>query len=118
MSATPAARIIAGRYQVIRRLGAGAFGEVFEVNDLFMSQVCALKFLRPGSVSSVWTEAQVLRQLEGEYILPVRNADWASGVPYIVTDVANNGTLTARIPAEIGVEISTCLLYTSPRPRD
>lgn len=46
MSATPAARIIAGRYQVIRRLGAGAFGEVFEVNDLFMSQVCALKFLR------------------------------------------------------------------------
>ena len=51
-------------------------------------------------------------RLEGEYILPVRNADWASGVPYIVTDVANNGTLTARIPAEIGVEISTAVGWT------
>jgi serine/threonine protein kinase len=84
-------QIIAGRYEVRNALGSRAFGEVHEVFDHNLKQACALK-IHNRMVAGPWTEAQTLRQLDGEYILKVLNADLAEGAPYVVTHLATNGT--------------------------
>jgi serine/threonine-protein kinase len=50
-----------------------------------------------------WLEAQLLTQLSGDFVLPVQTAEFAAGAPIIVTDLAHNGTLAMRIPADRGV---------------
>ncbi|WP_094361235.1 serine/threonine-protein kinase [Mycobacterium marinum] len=103
-------RIIAGRYEVRRALGSGAFGEVYEVFDHNLKQVCALK-IHNQLVAGPWTEAQILRQLDGEYILKVLNADLAAGAPYVVTHLATNGTVADQIGPGIGIPITAAVRW-------
>lgn len=90
-----ATRLIANRYAVRRRLGTGGQGEVYEVVDTHEADVVALKLLTSVSPGGPWVEAQILRQLADPHILPIRNADVASGRPYIVTELAVHGALDA-----------------------
>ena len=101
--------IIAGRYRIVRSLGSGTQGEVYQVEDLHQRQVVALKFLGGLSLGA-WHEAQVLTGLRGDYILPVHNADVASGVPYIVTNLARHGTLKDKTPPT-GLSIDEAVRY-------
>lgn len=105
MTATPASPIVAGRYEVRRRLGQGAFGEVYEVFDLHLKQVCALKLLATTPFGN-WAEAQILRQVHGEFILPVLNADLAAGRAYVVTELATHGTVADQIVNRVGIRIA------------
>lgn len=84
--------VIDGRYTIQSFLGSGASGEVYEVIDAHQGQTYALKLFRPVPGAPPWHEAQVLTQLESDFILPVRNADIANGLPYIVTDLAIHGS--------------------------
>lgn len=94
--ATP---LIANRYAVRRTLGTGGQAEVYEVLDTFESDVVALKLLTSLPGSGPWGEAQILRRLGDPHILPIRNADLASGRPYIVTELATHGTLESAVAA-------------------
>lgn len=105
-----AGKIIAGRYEVRKALGSGAFGEVYEVFDHNLKQVCALK-IHNRMVAGPWTEAQILRQLDGEYILKVLNADLAEGAPYVVTHLATNGTIADQIQPDVGVLITAAVRW-------
>lgn len=105
MTAAPTPpQIIAGRYEVRKSLGAGHFGEVFEVLDHHLNHVCALKIINSTPLGT-WAEAQILRQVHGEHILPVLNADLASGLPYVVTDLATHGTVADQIVKGVGIPI-------------
>ena len=103
-SATPttvldmAVPMIANRYAVQRQLGAGR-ADVYEVIDTHEGDVVALKLLRRIAPGAVWNEARILRRLSDAHILPIRNADLASGQPYIVTELAQHGTLADRLAA-------------------
>lgn len=89
----PAGFLVDGRYEVRGSLGNGTYGEVYEVFDHTQHQVVALKLLDPTKCGPwPWHEAVQLTRLRSEYILPVWNASIANGVPYIVTEVARNGT--------------------------
>ena len=96
--ATP---LIANRYRVQRQLGLGGQGEVYEVVDTFEGDTAALKLLTRSGPSGPWIEAQILRRLADPHILPIRNADLASGRPYIVTELAIHGDVD-RIVAAAG----------------
>ncbi|EUA03197.1 tyrosine kinase family protein [Mycobacterium kansasii 824] len=93
-----------------KALGSGAFGEVYEVFDHNLKQVCALK-IHNRMVAGPWTEAQILRQLDGEYILKVLNADLAEGAPYVVTHLATNGTIADQIQPDVGVPITAAVRW-------
>src|ERR1700735_5353836 len=85
--------LIANRYDVIRRLGGGSFGEVFEVEDQYQGGRLALKLLEASNLTEAWSEAEILTRLRSPYILEVRNADIdESGVPFLVTELASNGS--------------------------
>lgn len=94
-----AAPVIAGRYVVRRQLDVGGQGEVYEVLDAHENDVVALKLLTLVLAGGHWHEARILRRLSDAHILPIRNADLASGRPYIVTELARHGALSDRLSA-------------------
>ncbi|CEA06923.1 Serine/threonine-protein kinase PrkC [Arthrobacter saudimassiliensis] len=49
--------------------------------------------------------------LAGEYILPVRNASHVVGVPYIVTEVAECGSVATRIKPGVGVPVEQAIRW-------
>lgn len=96
---SPTPQIIAGRYEVLDELGHGSQGTTYKVRDRHQGELVALKLLRGLNPFGPWHEAVVLTQLRDEHILPIRNADFFSGVPGIVTELAQHGTVQDKIKA-------------------
>jgi serine/threonine-protein kinase len=100
--------MIAGRYEVLEVLKKGRQGEVYRVLDHNENAVGVLKLidtnLLPGGV---WDEAHALRRLADDHILPIRNADVTAGQPYIVTALAEHGTLENELEASRGLGLPT-----------
>lgn len=108
--ATP---LIANRYAIRRPLGVGGQGEVYEVVDTHEGDVVALKLLTRVGTGGPWVEAHILRRLSDPHILPIRNADVASGRPYIVTELAVHGALDgalARVSA-CGLDVDDAVRF-------
>lgn len=85
--------VIDARYELIRHLGGGNYGEVYEVKDHNQGQIVALKILDPAKCGPwPWAEATTLTRLRSQYILPIWNASVAQGAPYVVTELATGGT--------------------------
>ncbi|MBE1514315.1 serine/threonine-protein kinase [Nesterenkonia halotolerans] len=103
--------MIADRYEKVRDLGGGAFGEVYEVIDHHLGgTTAALKLLKSHPLG-IWEEAQVLRRVAGEHLLPVQNADLAAGVPFIVTDLATHGSIAEQITPHVGMPIDRAIRW-------
>lgn len=111
-SGFPPGMILAGRYEVIRPLGSGGQGVVYEVFDHHLQQLSAFKLLTAIPSSGPWAEAAMLTQLSGKFLLPVRNADLVSGQPYVVTEVARHGTAEDHLATGLGVAPGLAVLWT------
>lgn len=83
----------------------GGGGEVYEVFDSYEGEVVVLKLIQNVPTGNPWHEAQILRRLNDPHILPIRNADVASGIPYVVTERATHGTLDTRLTASSGLGV-------------
>ena len=93
----PTGSLIARRYEVLGSLGSTSVGgSVLLCTDTYESGAVAIKALTRRS-TSVWAEAQHLRQLQDEHILPIRNAFSDTGTAFLVTDVAKHGTVQDEI---------------------
>jgi serine/threonine protein kinase len=96
-------QLIDGRYEIQAVLVPGGQGEVYRVLDHRETDVYVLKLLDPNVLTgNVWQEAQILRQLRDDHILEIRNASVALGRPYIVTALAQHGTLETALEATNG----------------
>lgn len=104
--------IIANRYEVLRPLGKGSFGEVFEVRDHTLDTTCALKLLSDDVLFGPWNESQLLRGLRGEYILPVLNADVVAGRRYVVTEIMTGGTVEDHVSPGVGMPTDQAVRWT------
>lgn len=104
--------VIANRYEVVRGLGSGSFGEVWEVHDHTLGTRCALKLLSDQVFAGPWSESQILRGLSGEYVLPILNADVVQGRRYIVTEVMSGGTVEDRIMPKVGMDVSQAVRWS------
>jgi serine/threonine-protein kinase len=103
---------INNRYEIRGYLGGGANGEVYEVFDHHQEHLCALKLFQQTTVTGAWHEAAVLTGLDGEFVLPILNADLAAGVPFIVTEILTNKGIDSRIVPDIGVDVEPAARWT------
>src|SRR5688572_20016961 len=86
----------AGRYELLRQLGAGQFGTVHLAEDLDEGDQVAVKLLKPGvPFDAALLEGQLQRRLSGsERIVSLRNIDArTSAGPIVVTDYWPGGSV-------------------------
>ncbi len=82
-----------GKYRLDRKIGRGAFAEVWKARDTVENRSVALKLAHPDSVvewgrDKIEHEARIASRLEHPGVVAIRNADWIDGRFAIVTDLA------------------------------
>jgi serine/threonine protein kinase/formylglycine-generating enzyme required for sulfatase activity len=120
-----------GRYRVLRRLGAGGFGQVYLARDDDLDRPVAIKVAhpwrvaRPGDVELFLAEARTLARLDHPGIVPVFDVGRIDGGScYVVSRYIEGSDLAARIgqerpswreSAEVVAAVAEALHYTHRR---
>lgn len=107
-------QMLGGRYEILDVLKPGAQGEVYKVRDDYQNEIVVLKLFDPQLVpGGMWAEAQALNKLADDHILPIRNADLILGQPFIVTQLAEHGTLEDALTknANLGLPLDDTLKW-------
>ncbi|ABS25640.1 serine/threonine-protein kinase [Anaeromyxobacter sp. Fw109-5] len=92
-----------GRFQVLRELGTGGFGVVYEARDEALGRRVALKMLRPdrsrGAPEARWLveEAEAAAQLQHPNIVALHDLGMYRGQPYLVFELLTGETLERRL---------------------
>lgn len=96
--------LVGGRYRIVRELGRGAMGVVFEAVHEGLGRKCALKLLRPAqssdedAVRRFEREARILAKLDSPHLVEVLDvARTELGVPYLVMELLEGESLEARL---------------------
>jgi predicted Ser/Thr protein kinase len=128
--AAPEPTEIAARYQVIKKLGAGAFGTVYKAKDKILGRMVAIKTIRLEGLAAAGTsldelmdrfkrEAQVSAQLKHPNIVTIYDIGEAGGVSYIAMEfidgvgldrvIATGGQLTLERATVLGAQVADAL---------
>ncbi len=92
-----------GRFRVVRRIGAGGMGVVYEALDVALGRPVALKRMKPAQAASpsgrrrFLREAQAVAALDHEHIVPVYEVGEDGGLPFLVMKLLQGETLAARL---------------------
>ncbi|HLA76534.1 MAG TPA: protein kinase [Vicinamibacteria bacterium] len=121
---------IAGRYQVIQKLGAGAFGTVYKARDKVLGRMLAIKTIRLEGLAAAGAsldelldrfkrEAQVSAQLKHPHIVTIYDIGEAEGLSYLAMEfidgvglervIASAGRLPLERAAAIGAQVAEAL---------
>ncbi len=82
-----------GKYRLDRRIGQGAFAEVWKARDTVENRLVALKVTH-GDAATQWgrsaieNEARIASRLHHPSVVAIRNADWIDGRFVIASDLA------------------------------
>jgi hypothetical protein len=97
---TPSAPVLGvGNYRIIRRLGSGGMGTVYEAEDHDTGQRVALKVLKPqaasnpGAIERFRQEGKVASMIAHPRCVFVLKTDEEAGQPYIVMELMPGATL-------------------------
>lgn len=100
--------VIAGRYRIERRLGAGGMGSVYLVQHVHTEERLALKVLHKAviadsnSLERFRREARTPAKIDSEYVVRVTDADAAAelgGAPFLVMEYLRGQDIDQRIEA-------------------
>ena len=129
-SSVPEPAEIAGRYQIIKKLGAGAFGTVYKAKDKILGRMVAIKTIRLEGLAAAGTgldelmdrfkrEAQVSAQLKHPNIVTIYDIGEAGGVSYIAMEfidgvgldrvIATGGQLPLERAVVLGAQVADAL---------
>jgi len=93
-----------GRFEIVRELGRGEFGIVFEAKDRQLGRLVAFKAVRPGRRSQVMfrqerlqREAEAVAQLTHPNIVSLYDAGTCKSGPYLILELLRGETLQARM---------------------
>ena len=102
--------IIEGKYELVRLLGEGAMGSVFEGRHVRIGRRVALKFLHrdhndePEILARFMREAQAAAAIGSEYIIEVTDiGETDEGKPYLVMEYLEGEDLDSTLEREIRV---------------
>lgn len=99
-------QVVAGKYQLVRLLGQGGMGAVYEGKNLATLKRCAIKLLlspelsmHPQIVKRFFREAQASSIIESDHIVQIfdSGSDPATGHPYMVMEMLQGEDLEATI---------------------
>jgi serine/threonine-protein kinase len=111
--------LINGKYRLIRLIGDGGMGSVFEARHEYLGTVVALKFLhselssRPGLVARFLREARLSASIKSDHIARVTDVDQAGdGAAYLVMELLEGQSLRTLLDREGRLAPSVALDYT------
>jgi len=100
---TPAVGVGIGRYELVRQLGSGAMGEVWEARDTTGDANVAVKLLRPEIAHDAELlrrfkkEARVLAKVGSPYIANILDVNEDRGLHYLVLELVAGGSVGAAL---------------------
>ncbi|HET7746680.1 MAG TPA: serine/threonine-protein kinase [Vicinamibacteria bacterium] len=125
--AAPEPSEIAGRYQVIKKLGAGAFGTVYKAKDRILGRMVAIKTIRLEGLAAAGAsltelvdrfkrEAMVSAQLKHPNIVTIYDIGESGGMSYLAMEfidgvgldriIATTGKLGVERAALLGAQVA------------
>ena len=106
---------VIGRFELLRELGRGAFGVVYEARDRHLGRMVALKLVRPGKAevgeSKVVREAEAIARLTHPNLITLHDVGRCDHGPYLVFELLRGKTLEermkeGRLPVEQAVHVA------------
>jgi tetratricopeptide (TPR) repeat protein len=106
-----------GKFELVRELGRGGFGVVFEANDSELGRQVAFKAVRPGPIDRaraafLQREAVAVAKLQHANIVTLYDAATQAAEPYLVFELLRGETLARRIergpvpvPSALGIAL-------------
>jgi tetratricopeptide (TPR) repeat protein len=95
---------VLGRFELLREIGRGGCGVVYEARDRELGRLVALKAIRPGNRSaaelrsrSLRGEAEAAAKLGHPNIVTLYDLGTSDGSPYLVLELLRGETLDARL---------------------
>jgi non-specific serine/threonine protein kinase len=91
-----------GRYRVVRQLGEGGMGVVYEAHDERLDRVVAVKLMRdavlgPTAIERFWREARAAAAISHPHICQIFELGEDAGRPFIVMERLTGDTLAERL---------------------
>ncbi|MBM4363781.1 MAG: serine/threonine protein kinase, partial [Deltaproteobacteria bacterium] len=115
--------LVGGKYRIVRRLGEGGMGTVFEAVHEHLGSRFALKFLnpdlarRPGVVARFLQEARLSATIRSPHVTQVIDVDQSEeGDPYFVMELLEGESLErlltreGRLPLPLAIDLSIQIL--------
>jgi serine/threonine-protein kinase len=90
-------------YEILSRLGSGAFGTVWRARDLSLEREVALKALHPAiardnkAVRAFWREAKLAAQLAHPAIVPIYDWDSSGDLSWYTMELAEEGSVASLV---------------------
>ncbi len=98
--------VVAQRYSLVREIGRGGMGSVWEARDLELDAPCALKFILEHIASNAdlrkrfLREARAVAQLQSPHVVSIRGVGEHEGVLYTAMELLRGETLESRLVRE------------------
>jgi formylglycine-generating enzyme required for sulfatase activity/dienelactone hydrolase len=120
---------VIGRFELVREIGRGGFGVVFEARDRELGRAVAFKAVRAGSRPNIG-EGQILREAEAAAqlahpnIVTIHDVGRSEFGPYLVLELLKGQTLADRLgrgplplpeALRIGIEVAKALTHAHSR---
>jgi serine/threonine protein kinase len=115
--------VIGGKYRIVRLIGDGGMGTVYEAHHLALETQVALKFLhaelakKPGLGSRFLQEARVSARIHSVHVTHVTDVDQTpDGSPYLVMELLHGESLQAlmdrrgKLPVEQAIDFALQIL--------
>jgi tetratricopeptide (TPR) repeat protein len=102
-------QLLLQRFRIVRRIGHGGMGDVYEATDLELNQTLALKTIRgdfaryPGALTLFKTEVQLARRVSGPHVCRIHEfflapaRDDSAAFAFLTMEMLHGETLAARL---------------------
>ena len=110
--------LFAGRYLLRTHLGDGGMASVFAAEDTLLARNVAVKVLRGSSGATVAAdrflhEARALASLDFPHLVPLYDAGWHDGAPFLVMKLLSGRTLRDLLRDGRGLPMTRSLVIVS-----